>query len=100
MARSMTAEAAMKQSAAGTNPAPLALRPLERREIFELFKASINFPASQRTESLDAGTLAAEAAHHGPVDHGTPQLVRVHPFVLHVNARARQITHEATGETI
>ena len=46
---------------------------LKRRESAEFFKAGIDFGACERAESLHAKAFAAEASHHGAVNHGAAQ---------------------------
>src|SRR5450432_1324228 len=60
--------------------ARVSKRSLKRGEFFELFKPGIDLLASQRAEPFHAEPLATETAHHRPVDHRAPQLVRIHIF--------------------
>src|SRR5205823_11477029 len=74
--------------------------PLERREFFEFFEAAIDLLSRQRAKTFHAKALATEAAHHRPVNYRAPEFVHVHIMGFEIDARAREIAHESTGETI
>src|ERR1700733_2405429 len=73
---------------------------LERCEFFEFFETGINLLPSEGAEPIHTEALATEAAHHGAVNHGAAQFVRIDGFVFQIHSRAGERAHEAAGKAI
>ena len=69
-------------------------------QVFELLIAGLDFFAGQGAEAVHAELLAAEAAHHGTVDHGAAQFGKIEIAVGGRDAAPGQVADEAAGEAI
>src|SRR5450759_2492076 len=88
------AAALTKASAAST------IRPLKRGVVLELLITGLDLFTGQGAEPVHAELFAAEAAHHGTVDHGAAQFGKIEIAVRWRDAPAGQISDEAAGEAI
>src|SRR5580658_512669 len=66
----------------------------------ELLKPCVDFRACETAETIHAEHLAAEAAHHGAVDHRPPQLGNIDAAAIRLDALSGQVADEAAGEAI
>src|SRR3954469_594110 len=73
---------------------------LKIRAVFEFLIARIYFRARQCAEAVDSELLAAEAAHHRPVDHGAAQFIMGDISVPRVYSLAGEVADKTAGETI
>src|SRR5215472_15697958 len=89
----MTAALAIRQRSVGTSAS-------EGRELFKFLEARIDLLASEGAEAVYTEALAAEAAHHGTVDYGAAEFVRVDVFRTQVHTGARQRSHKSAREAV
>src|SRR5690348_15501128 len=68
--------------------------------VLEFLIAGIHFGARQCAEPVHAEFLAAEAPHHGTVNHSPAQVRVGYLSVSRIDALARQITDKAAREAI
>src|ERR1035437_5491045 len=88
------AAALSRTSAANT------MRALKRGVVFELLIAGLDLFTGQAAETVHPELFAAEAAHHGAVEHGAAQFGKVESAARGRDAPAGQIADEAAGEAI
>src|ERR1035437_7402472 len=88
------AAALSRTSAANT------MRALKRGVVFELLIAGLDLFTGQGAETVHPELFAAEAAHHGAVDHGAAQFGKVEIAARGRDAPAGQIADEPAGEAI
>src|ERR1700733_8121568 len=69
-------------------------------EVPELLEALVDVFAGERAETIHPEFFAAEAAHHGPIDHGAADLLGAPLAGLEIHALFGQIADEAAGAAV
>src|ERR1035437_206215 len=76
------------------------IRALKRGVVFELLIAGLDLFTGQGAETVHPELFAAEAAHHGTVDHGAAHFGKVEIAARGRDAPSVQLANEAPGEAI